>query len=290
MAKNAVMTAKDDAGVPAYLKNAPKVNNRDNFDQSDITVPRIKLLQSTSKEVEAHSTAKVGLFWHTGFDVALGPEFKFVVASRRKKLLLVAPMEDGQGILARAEDFITWDRLGKWDVKIKNVKKPVTWEISDLNVAASGLDQWGTFNPDDENSPPAATMFYEYLVLCPDFPELGASVVSLTRSAIRKAKKGLNDKIKLQDSAGRPMQSLIFIAKNEDDQNSDGQKYKNWSFVSGGFASEELFKSAVQLKDVMANYRVEGEEEAAHEESSAGQRATRSAGKGGKASGDDTEY
>ena len=262
--KNEVATT--DGGKPSYLAALEKggaVRNNDNFDQSDVVVPRVKLLQGLSKECEAFEGAKPGVFWHTGFDEALGKELDFVVCSRRKKYLLVAPLEDGQGILARSEDFVNWDRLGSWEVKLKDQKTPVTWAIEDLNVVKSGLDQWGSMDPADENSPPAATLFYEYLVILPDAMHLGPVVLSLTRSQVKKAKKGLNDKIALHESAGRPMQAIVFTMVAENDTNASGQDFKNFRFNGNGFASEEVYKQAMDLQDVLQNYKVQDEEGAA---------------------------
>ena len=257
--KTTAVATKDDGGVPTYLRDYQGPQNRDNFDESDIVIPRIKLLQALSEEVEAYDEARTGHFWHTGFDKSLGDDIEFVVCSRKKKYLLVAPMEDGQGILARAEDFKTWDRMGSWEVQIKDVGK-VTWTIDDVDVVASGLDQWGTFNPGNENSPPAATIFYEYLVILPDHMDLGPAVISLTRSAIKKAKKGLNDKIALHGKANRPMQSLLFRAVAVGDHNADNQTFKNWQFMTNGFADEKIFNAAIDLRDSLTVYRVADED------------------------------
>jgi hypothetical protein len=247
------VATKDESQLPAYLQNYGKVTNEDNFDSSDVVLPRVKLLQGISGEVETFDDAKAGRFWHTGLDVSLGESFRFVVADRRKKFLLSAPIEDGQGVLARADDAKTWDRLGSWSVKIKGVKQPVTWEITDLDVAKSGLADWGTYNPGDEDSPPAATLFYDYLVILPDFPELGPAVLSLARSQIRTAKKGLNDKIKLHATNGRPMQALIFEAASKTDV-ADGQEFKNFVFRSAGFVQDEaMFQQALDLRGALAN-------------------------------------
>lgn len=245
--------------LPAYLQGA-KVVNQDNFDSSDIVLPKIKLLQGISPEITTHDNAKVGHFWHTGMDLDLGASFDFVVADRRKKYLLSAPMEDGQGVLARADDFTTWDRLGKWSVKMKGVKNPITWEITDLNVIKSGLAEWGTSNPDDENSGPAATLFYDYLVFLPEHLDLGPAIITLARSSIRPAKKGLNDKIALHGNNGRPMQALVFTAGTVDETNNDNQGFKNWTFRSGGFNQDEaLFNLAVEHRGALANVKIQDE-------------------------------
>lgn len=259
--KNEVATVAtpDKDQLPAYLQGV-NVNNNDNFDSSDVVIPRIKLLQGISPEVETFDAAKSGEFWHTGMDISLGATINFVVADRRKKYLLSAPMEDGQGVLARADDAVTWDRLGKWSVKQKGVKQPVVWEITDLNVAASGLMDWGSYNPDDENSPPAATLFYDYLVFLPDHLDLGPAVISLARSSIKPAKKGLNDKIALHQTNGRPMQAVLFNASVSDEQNGDGQGFKNWRFTGAGFVQDKaLFDMAVEHRGALANVKIADE-------------------------------
>lgn len=258
---NEVAKPKDDSGVPSYLKNYEGEQTKDNFDQSDVVIPRVKLLQGLSQECDAFDDARPGRFWHTGMDKNLGETVDFVVITRNKKYLLVAPLDDGQGILARADDAKTWDRTGKWEVKVDK-KNTVEWEITGTDVNQSGLTQWGTFDPDDESSPPAATLFYDYLVLLPDYLELGPVMMSLTRSQIKAAKKGLNDKIELHRGAGRPMQSIRFTAKSINDQ-SDSGDYKNWQFVGNGFADEGVFKQAMELAKSLTNYRIQDEAEAA---------------------------
>lgn len=246
------------AGLPSYLQDGG-FKNEDNFDSSDIVLPRIKLLQGISPEVTTFDNAKIGSFWHTGMDMDLGPAIRFVVADRRKKYLLAAPLEDGQGVLARADDARSWNTTGEWQVKQKGVKQPVTWKIEDLDVLKSGLTEWGTFNPADEDSGPAATLFYDYLVFLPDHLDLGPAIISLARSAIRKAKRGLNDKISLHATNGRPMQALVFRATSTDEQ-SDNGGYKGWQFHADGFnMSEELFRTARDHVGALANVRIADE-------------------------------
>lgn len=258
--KTTAVALKEDknAGLPAYLQGQ-SFKNEDNFDSSDVVLPRIKLLQGISPEITTFDDAKVGEFWHSGMDISLGSEIRFVIADRRKKYLLAAPLEDGQGVLARADDAVTWDRLGKWSVKQKGVKQPVTWEITDLDVKKSGLAEWGTFNPEDDESGPAATLFYDYLVFLPERLDLGPAIISLARSAVRKAKKGLNDKISLHQSNGRPMQAIVFEATSVD-ETSDSGGFKNWQFRSGGFnMDEDLFRVAREHVGALANVKIQDE-------------------------------
>ena len=266
MAQSKAVAKVEKDSVPSYLKNYGGPVGDDNFDSSDIVIPKIKLLQGLSNEVEVFDTAKSGRFWHTGLDMDLGDSIKFVIADRRKKYLLSAPLADGQGILARADDAKTWDRTGEWNVKLKGVKNPVQWTIEHTDVLKSGLTKWGTQNPDDEDSPPAATLFYDYLVFLPDHLDIGPAVITLARSAIRKAKKGLNDKIKLHQSQGRPMQALMFEAKSIEETGDEGP-YKNWSFTGAGFVQDEsLFTTAMEHRGALAEVVIQDEAETGHDD------------------------
>lgn len=253
------LAAPTDKDLPAYLQGAG-YKNEDNFDSSDIVIPRIKLIQGLSTEHETYpGVARTGEFWHTGVDENLGPEITFVIADRRKKYLLQTPIADGQGILARADNAKTWDTTGSWQVKIKGQKNPVTWEIKDLDVEKSGLTGWGTSIPGDEDSPPAATLFYDYLVFLPSRLDLGPAVISLARSQIKKGKKGLNDKISLHANNGRPMQALLFKATSIDDS-ADGQDFKNWNFTSAGFnMDEKLFNMAREHVGALGRLKIADE-------------------------------
>jgi hypothetical protein len=258
--KNEVATtAVADAGIPDYLKayTGGAVLN-DNFDADDIVLPQLKLLQGTSDQIGVYDDARPGNWWFTGLDEDATDVLEFVVITRRKMYLLSAPMDDGQGILARSEDAVTWDRVGSWSVQVDK-KTKVEWVINDLDVEKSGLTQWGTHDPTDENSPPAATLFYQYVVLVPDHPEWGAMALSFSRSAVKHAKKQLNSKISLHASNGRPLQSSKFRLKVGTEQNSIGQDYFVPQFGSAGFADEATFNRAVALSKTLTNYRVEGE-------------------------------
>jgi hypothetical protein len=258
-ASTAVATA--DGDKPAYLlalEQSGQTKQQDNFDSSDVAIPQIKLLQGTSEQVAQFDAAQVGEFWHTGMDMALGKDVEFIVCSRRKKYLLQAPMDDGQGVLARSDDAKTWDRTGSWEIQIDK-KTKVMWEITSLDVEKSGLTNWGTSEPGDDNSPPAATLFYEYLVIMPQHLDLGPAVISLARSAVKKAKKGLNDKIALHSSNGRPMQAVKFSSKVVQEQNDDGKDFYNWAFTGAGFADEDCFNMATRFGKELGDYKVQEE-------------------------------
>jgi hypothetical protein len=269
MAKNELVAAEERPSYLAELEKAGGAKLQDNFGAEDVVLPRIKLLQGMSTEVGNFPGAVPGVFWHTGFDQALGNSFKFVICSRNKKYLLVAPINDGQGILARADDARNWDREGSWEVAIDpKAKRKVTWTIEDKSVEHSDVARWGSSDPADPDSPPAATLFYDYLVILPDHMDLGPCVLSLARSQIKRGKKGLNDKISLHASAGRPMQAIVFSANVQNESGPAGP-YFGHQFVQSGFAPEAVYKQAVKLSEVMKSYKVADEEGDLHDKSDA---------------------
>lgn len=255
MAKQVAKT-KQDSNLPAYLQNTQLPQQDDGFGAEDVKMPSIRLLQGTSPQLKDFAEASLGEFWHDGMDTPLGEEFQFIVCSRRKRYLLMAPMIDSQGVLARADDGKTWDTTGTWEVQIEK-RRTVEWSIRNRDVIKSGLTAWGSSDPDDVNSPPAATLMYEYLVMLPAHQELSPVLIIATRSSIKRAKKGLNDKILMHRSNGRPMQALLFGATPFEDTNKDSQKFFNWTFRGLGFATEEQYNVALELSKTFETYAVD---------------------------------
>lgn len=258
MAKQPSVPAKTSGGsVPAYLQQFQGKTGMNSMDSTDVVVPRVKLLQALSPELEAYpGKAKPGIFWHNVLDESLGENFEFIVVADKKKYILFAPREDGQGILARAEDGKTWNpQRGKFQVKMKGVKSLIEWDIKSPLVAESGLTAFGTSNPEDPDSPPAATLIYEYLTILPERLDIGPVLMSCTRSQIRVAKRQLNSKLQMSKY---PMQSMIFRAGIVKD-GTPGNEYYNYSFTAAGLADEPLYQRTMDVAEQFKNYTVADE-------------------------------
>jgi hypothetical protein len=216
-----------------------KKANFGNIDQSDLIVPRVKLLQATSPEVEAFDNAKTGQFWHTLAEQALGTKdagLRFVPLVLKKELVLWAPRGDDRGILARSSDCVNWDEgyAGmKFEVKLKDAKEPVIYDTKG-SVAESRLDQFGTLNPNNPDSRPAASLTYRMLFFFPDYADLSPALVINTRSSIKAAKQ-LISKIELKpvDHYGQ-----MFTMGTTDEVGDEGP-YKGWKYTSAGYVEDE---------------------------------------------------
>ena len=200
-----------------------------------VEVPRVKFLQATSSEVQDYDEAEPGQFWHDVTNEPLGEELLVVPVWVDRRFLLWRPLDDGGGILARAADGRHWQpSSGEFLVKLKGVKKPVTWTLAPT-VAESGLGEWGSSNPEDEDSPPAATLTYTYVCVMPDRPELGPMVFSLSVSSAKVAKKWQSAiNMSRAPSFGQRFKLSSFM-----DNNSSNQDYFNYRPVADGFVQDE---------------------------------------------------
>lgn len=262
---NVPATTGNDANLPAYLQGRENTGSGlQGLDSSDFIVPRIKLLQKISKEPDNFEAAVPGIFWLNVLDVPLGPELEFIVISNKKRYLLMPPLAPGnaKGIFARADDGVHWrPDHGSWEIKLKGQKQSVKWEINDPTVRGSGLAEYGSSNPEDADSVPAATLFHEYLVYLPEHPHVSPVLLSLARSQVKVA-KDLNGKIEFSN---QPMQALKFKASIVTASNGEDQEYYNYQFVRSGFASEDQFKGCLNLAEKFTDYRGADEEGAAEE-------------------------
>lgn len=223
------------AGLPAHMRGLAGLGT-EKIGAQDVETPRIKLLQALSPEVQ-EGGHRQGTFYHSVAEENLGASVQVVVVYADQAFILWRPRKQGGGILARAMDGVHWTPPNaEFDVQIGD--KAVKWRTADT-VVRSGLAEWGSENPSDPKSPPAATRMYNCVVCMPDHPELSPVVVTMQRAAIRVARK-LMGKLKL---AQAPAFGLRFIMESERDQSPAGE-FWNYRFVSAGLVDDpEEFKS-----------------------------------------------
>lgn len=240
------VAVQNDQMIPAHLRDAGK-QSLGNIDHSDLIIPRIKLLQAISPELESHEHAKAGRFWHTLAEEVMtgadGEHLPFVPIMVRKSYTLWAPRNDDRMILARAPDGIHWDNREVFTVQPKGASGPVTWDTTAGTVAGSGLDQFGTSIPGDKQSAPAASLTYEILAYFPDHPDLSPSVIVNTRSAVKKA-RSLISKIEMRPVAHY---GQVFKMSATKEKGAEGP-YFGYAYTSDGFVQDPaLFERLKQM-------------------------------------------
>ena len=224
--------------IPDYLA---EYSGEGTENVSDLTiVPRIKLLQGLSPEV-IDDGQKAGEFYHTVAETTLGDALEVVPVFVSQSVILWRPRKDGGGILARADDGIHWDRPDtEFDVKLDNGKKTV-WNTGPT-VQQGGLTDFGSMDPDDKNSYPAATRMINIIAMFPEHLDLSPAAISLQRSSFKVGQQFVS---KLAISK-LPSWSRVFNLTSKKDRNSDNESYFNWHFQAS--VSNTGPKNAPQAK------------------------------------------
>ncbi len=230
--------------LPAFMEGHAG-EGTEKLGRGDFEIPRIQLLQAISPEVEAFDAAEPGHFWHNMAEISLGEKLTIVPVFVDVRYILWRPRSEGGGILARADDGVHWNPPdAEFTVKLKSGKQ-VSWRTAQT-VVLSGLDRWGSSDPEDTSSQPAATLMYSIVCELPAYPELGPAVVTLQRSGVRVARKLLG-KINLSRA---PSYGMQFVMSSITEQGLEGP-FKNYRFISDGFVDDkdryEKYQQTYQL-------------------------------------------
>jgi len=242
------------SALPAYLQDYTGPMGSDNIDNEDVTIPRVKLAQGTTPEVKAGEIKEGSLFLNVTGEVLAAPGETLTVIPLvyAKEFILWKDQNfDGGGVFTRArrvfdkevnEYRYLWDKQNAaFENKIKGVL-PVVWNTLTY-VDENGMDKFGSANPEDSDSHPAATAHHNYVVVLPDF-DMTVAALSLSNTAVKKA-KDLNAMLKMGTA---PWFARQFTVGTVDETNNDGQIYKNYSFKPAGFVeAQETFEYTKSL-------------------------------------------
>ena len=245
--------------TPDYLPTSVKNTGVESLGKDDYKTPRIVLTQGLSPELETfQGIAKKDHFWHTGMNVNLGQEFSFIPITANKRVILFRPRNDqGGGILAFSKNGKTWDSGANqtFQAKIKGRKEPVSWNTR-KDVLSSRLTEFGTSNPDEPHSAPAASVIYEYLVYLPEHPELSPCVIGLSKTAIPNGKT-FNTSLAMIARTGKPICSLNVRCFVENMNNDDGEWTVPNFKLMGWVGNKDLFNIVKGVADSYSDYNVD---------------------------------
>lgn len=246
--------------VPDFMK-ADAGKGTEALTAADLEIPRLILLQSLSPEV-TEGDERPGGFYHTILEETIAPKgeaLRIVPIFSEIRYILWRPRHEGGGILARADDGIHWNPgNAEFDVKpYKDRPDTVKWKTAPT-VEESGLHKFGSSDPKDPNSQPAAVKMWNYVVVLPDFPELGPMVLTFQRGM---ARIGANFSSKVKFADGAPSFGQIFKMTSKMDNSGAGDYFsltmERDSYVSDPqqYASykalyEQFSKDGVKIRDL----------------------------------------
>lgn len=261
-----VATVAGAANLPAFMQqDAATASGKENISRDDMVIPRVALTQAVSDEA-TDGRCEVGNFWHTVLEEDLGPDLNLIIVHQSKRYTLWNPRHSGGGVLARASDGKTWDSDFEGEIqpykddKRKKVKFSV--KAGDKVGRDIGLGKWGTLDPDNEDSPPAATLSYVLVCIAPDRPEVGPFVILLQRSAEPVARQLLT-KINLDPA---PLYGQIYTVGSKD-QASDQGGFKQFTFAKNGHVQDaEMYELAKTFHEQFQSTEVKFDENAAQTE------------------------
>ena len=245
-----------------WLPEAPSNKGMESLGKDDIKTPTVVLLQALSPQIKTfQGLAFPGEFWHTGMNVSLGTSFDFVPAIVSKRVILWRPREDqGGGILAFSRDGRTWQTGGnsEFRVKLKGRKDPVIWKTG-KDVLSSRLTDFGTADPEDADSPPAAMISYEYLIYLIKNPELSPVVMRAAKTALPNG-KALNTSLLTLSKANKPIQSVV-VRCFADEKKNDSGSWTVPNFKTMGLAPKSVYSKVLEMADNYSDYQVSYDQE-----------------------------
>lgn len=224
------------SSLPAFMRQDADLG-KENIGKDDIEIPRLKLMQGLSPELQEYDGLRAGYFFHPAAEFIFDGPFRAVPVFMDQRYILWRPRDAGGGILARADDGVHWSPgSGSFTVQLdkKDGGATVTWKMAPT-VAQSGLANWGTMNPADPNSPPAATLMYNFLLAFPDEPDLMPAVLSFQRSSIKMGRR-FNTKLK---TVRAPLFGTVWEFRSVEDHNGAGQAFFNVDVRSAGLVEDQ---------------------------------------------------
>jgi hypothetical protein len=203
----------------------------------DMEVPALKLLQGLSPEVKENHALRAGRFYHTILERDLGPVVPKVIVEVVTRSVDLWTPKDVRGqeskLLARAADGENWDRPNqRFEVLLANGLK-VEW-LTRNNVSSSGLLNWGSSNPNDPNSFPAANLVYTLIMRIIEPTGINNPCIYVPSKMARRQIMKLNSKIDARMNTTPPLKQLFSIEAIEKSGRQPGVSWYEPSFNAAG--------------------------------------------------------
>ena len=258
---------RGEAPLPA-VHDPKRFRRFGNVGIADMEIPALKLLQGLSPEVKANHQLRAGNFYHSILEEDLGEELKVVVLLVHHSVILRTP-KNVRGVdsivLARSADGVNWDKPNqRFEVQLPHGGK-TEWNTG-RNVQSSGLLDWGSSDPQNRNSTPAAQHVYTVILRLLE-PQIEGPVIYTGSVTANRKIMQLNSKIDIRASGGVEPLRQIYIMTAEERQGGQGISWFVPNFAPGGHLEpndplfDEFMSQAERLEHLYPSIKVVGGEE-----------------------------
>jgi len=249
VAKKKTDVAVREEALPPAIRDPKRFRRFGNIGVTDMEIPALWILHALSKVVKANRDLEPGNFYHSILEEDLGRELEVVVLLVHHHVRLETPKDPRGGLpqtLAKAMDGKNWDKPNqRFEVQFPSGKKGEYF--TGKNVENSGLLEWGTSDPNNPNSVPAARHVYTVILRILK-PHVEGPIIYSGSVSTNKKIMQLNSKIDLRAAAGVEPLRQIYRLTTEERQGPQGG---NW-FVPNFTAAGELAEDDPRFEEFMA--------------------------------------
>lgn len=243
----ALAASQGTSNVPDFMRDDARMG-KENIQADDLIIPRVALTAAISPAV-VDGLCEAGHFFHAVTEEDLGPEMRIVPILHQRRYTLWKPRWQGGGILARSSNGKTWDVPDQTFDDIQpdkaRPKYKVTWETGREVGRDIGLGRWGTSDPNNEDSAPAATLAHVLLCVNLDDLAMGPFAIFLQRSA-EPVGKQLLTKIDLDRA---PIFGQVYKMGAKNAKNAAGDDFFQYTFTKDGYVDADTYSKLKELHE-----------------------------------------
>lgn len=245
------------AALPSYLQGYTGDTGLDQIRAQDVAIPRLAMGQGTSPAVKDKSNDISEGDIYLNIDGTIlakdGEPLKLVVVGHSTEYMIWNDLKAGGGILARArkETLENGAVVHRWDQPNETVGtklgglKEVSWTLGST-VEQDGLGEWGTQDPENKKSPPAAQRHLNFVVYLPDHDLVASMSLARTYS---QGGENLLGALKMGRS---PIFARAFFARS-DDRHDATNSWKVFKFTPAGYVPEDVFNKTKEMFEAFSS-------------------------------------
>lgn len=222
--------ARREETMPAFLKGQEGGRGKENVSKDDLVLPRIKLLQPLSDELEEERN-KAGDMINSVTGQNYGKSIVFIPLNHYKGRILWNDRDNGGGIVCAAQNAVNPNQSGEVDLNHSPVTVGETCTVCKLK-------DWDNEAEKSERAP-KCTLYYNFLIIIEGAKE--PVILSMERTKVKAAKQLLS----LAAYSGGNLDMFAKKYKLSVEQvEKGGKKWYNYVVEPVGFVTEAEYKIA----------------------------------------------